>query len=211
MADCKLKLAKLLTDLDDMNSSMSAELLFKECIETYVTNLSEKHAKVLKAKEGLAKYYLTQEKFMDGKHVLAELLKQQLDQHGDYSLSLNPTYKLLCSTLLKLNDMPNAAFYLQKSLEIEEANYGRKHARTIHTRETLDNLKKNPSVQTRLGMATKESERPTFTVAKKIDYAKRDKELYSKQQQQQITSSDATLNATQSDEKSLLKNINPMK
>lgn len=203
-----MKLAKLLTDLDDMNSSTSAELLFKECIDIYVANLSEKHAKVLKAKEGLAKYYLTQEKYMDGKYVLSELLKQQLEAHGDFSLTLNPTYKLLCSTLLKLNDMPNAAFYLQKSLEIEEANYGRKHARTIHTKETLDNLKKNPSVQIRLGMATKESERPTFTVAKKIDYAKRDKELYSKQ-----TADDkATLNTTQqSEEKSFLKNINPMK
>ena len=211
MADCKLKLAKLLTDLDDMTSSKSAELLFKECIDTYAANLSEKHAKVLKAKEGLAKYYLTQEKYMDGKYVLMELLKHQLEVHGDYSLTINPTYKLLCSTLLKLSDMPNAAFYLQKSLEIEEANYGRKHERTQHTRETLDNLKKNPSVQVRLRMPTKESERPTFTVAKKIDYAKKDKELYSNPSAVAAIGDDKTLNSTLNEEKSFYKNINPMK
>jgi hypothetical protein len=38
--------------------------------------------------------------------------------------------------------MPSAAKFLQKSLELEEINYGSKDKRTLSTKETLDNLKK---------------------------------------------------------------------
>ena len=45
---------------------------------------------------------------------LNELVKEKCEFYGDFSLKLDPTYKLLCSTYLVKNDMPTAAKHLQK-------------------------------------------------------------------------------------------------
>lgn len=142
VADCILQLAKIYESLDDMTSSANAEQNFKECIETYVASLGEKSDRALNAKRDLAKFYINQQRYEDAKSLLSTLIVQQIEQYGDYNIKLNQTNKLLCSVLLKLNDMPSAAQYLQASYDIESLNYGQKDSRTKATKETLENLKK---------------------------------------------------------------------
>lgn len=101
--------------------------------------------------------------------MLEELLKNKSDFYGDFSGKLVPSYKLLCSILLKKNDLANAVKHLQKSLEIEEMNYGKTSKQFIQTSETLANL------QTKI--STK-SEKPAFNTSQKINHFKQDLALY---------------------------------
>ena len=142
VADCVLQLAKIYESLDDMTSSANAEEKFKECIDAYVANLGEKSDRALNAKRDLAKFYINQQRYEDAKSLLSSLVTEQTEKYGDYNIKLNQTNKLLCSVLLKLNDMPTAAQYLQASYDIEALNYGQRDSRTKATKETLENLKK---------------------------------------------------------------------
>lgn len=62
--DCRLSLALVFAQLDDMNSSSKAETLLNEIIMSYNSiyegNLSER---MLKAKDELVKFYLKQDKY----------------------------------------------------------------------------------------------------------------------------------------------------
>lgn len=177
--ECKYSLAKVFSDLDDMNSSDKAEELFKEVIESYGKLPIIFREKLIKAKDDLSKYYLKQDKYDYACQILTDLLKEKIDFYGDFSLKVNTTYKFLCSIHLKRNDMSQAVKYLQKSYDLEELNYGKADKRTQVTKETLDKLKKNPSVQTNGDTSQTSTEKPHFNVVGKIDYSKLDKSLYS--------------------------------
>jgi hypothetical protein len=60
--DTKFELAQLYSLVDDVNSASNAESIFKECIELYEKSF-EKSEKLLKIKEQLIKFYLTQERY----------------------------------------------------------------------------------------------------------------------------------------------------
>ena len=177
-----------------MNSASKAEDLYTDVYNSYRAFYNKKvNEKEIRAKEELVKFYLKQEKYEDASRYLVNILKEKLELYGDFNPKLNATYKMLCSVYLKKSDMPTAAKYLQCSLELEEINFGRTDNRTLSTKETLDNLKKNPNVMTKLKPAG-ESDKPIFkNVARGSDYIKMDKKLYSKKGEDDEASADESL------------------
>lgn len=100
---------------------------------------------------------------------MEELLENKSDFYGDFSVKLVPSHKLLGSILLKKNDLAKAVRHIQKSLEIEEMNYGKTSKQFVQTNDTLENL------QTKL---SKKSEKPAFNTSQKINHFKQDIALY---------------------------------
>jgi phosphotransacetylase len=136
-----------------MTSSSHAEKLFKECIQLYSQSIGapnviqfsstvEVEELLLKAQSELVTFYLKEERIEEAYHLLTELIKEKNEFYGDFNIKLNSDQKLLCSILLKKNDMPNATRHLQKSYQIEKLNYGVNNKKTLKTLETLQNFKK---------------------------------------------------------------------
>lgn len=112
---CKLNLALVFSELDDMNSASKAEDLFQELISSYsAMNDGKCSEKEISVKEEFVKFYLKQEKYYEATSLLTTLIKEKLQYYGDFHPRLNSSYKLLCSVYLKRNDMISAAKYLQK-------------------------------------------------------------------------------------------------
>ncbi|CAF0810696.1 unnamed protein product [Brachionus calyciflorus] len=151
--ECKMALARIFSEFDDMNSSAKSEDMYKECIDGYKKMFVNLNEKLIIAKDELVKFYLKQEKYEDAFVLLEDLLKNKIDFYGDFSSKLISTYKLICSIYLKRNDLSNAIKNLQKSLEIEELNYGKLSKNYLKTLETIDNLQ---------GKEKTKSDKPVF-------------------------------------------------
>ncbi len=62
--ECKLNLAIVFSELDDMNSASKAESLFEEICQSYSQLANMKpNDKEIKAKDEFVKFYLKQEKY----------------------------------------------------------------------------------------------------------------------------------------------------
>ena len=133
--ECKLALAKIFSEVDDMNSSSKAEELYQQVLGGFSKNYTL-NEKIIQVKDEFIKFYLKQEKYEESFQLLESLLKDKTEFYGDYNIKLNSTHKLICSIYLKRNDLNNAVKHLQKSLEIEELNYGKKIKKYQKTNET---------------------------------------------------------------------------
>jgi len=117
--------------------------------------------------------------------------------------------------------------FVKKSLDFEEMNYGVKDKRTLATKETLDELKKNPAVQEKLAAVSRQKNgevKPSFHAGKKVNYFKDDLKVYSPVEQEAAASNAgsnslvlsrvAGLNSSRAStgrDEDLLKNLNPLK
>lgn len=61
--ECKLALAKIYTDLQDMNSIDKSEDLYKQTLEDYSKIFNNLNEKIIHTKNELVKLYLKQEKY----------------------------------------------------------------------------------------------------------------------------------------------------
>lgn len=61
--ECKLTLAKIYSQLDDMNSVDKAEDLYNQVINRHEEMFANLNEKILNAKSDLVKFYLKQEKY----------------------------------------------------------------------------------------------------------------------------------------------------
>lgn len=152
-----------------MNSSSKAEELYQQVLAGFSKN-SILNEKIIQVKDEFIKFYLKQEKYEEAYQLLESLLKDKTEFYGDYSIKLNSTHKLICSIYLKRNDLASAVKYLQKSLEIEELNYGKTSKKYQKTNETYENLQ---------AQIRPKSEKPNFNPTRKINHYKEDMALYS--------------------------------
>ncbi len=117
----------------------------------------------------------------------------------------------------------NFSIVSEKSLDFEEMNYGIKDKRTLATKDTLDELKKNPAVKEKLGAVARNQKndgKPSFQAGKKVNYFKEDLKVYGPaesatgSENASLVSKMAGLNSSRtstSRDEDLLKNLNPLK